>query len=60
MNDTDIRQSDIDSAAAVLTGSVNHTPQQWREFSARTHGRTSDVYARCAELAEARQELAAL
>lgn len=59
MNDTDIRQSDIDSAAAMLlNGNPLMTARQWHAFARVNHGRTHDVYVRCAELAQARQEMA--
>lgn len=61
MNDTDIRERDIDSSATfLLSGFPQHTPQQWRQSAAQNHGRTRDVYARCAEITAARQALSSL
>lgn len=49
MNETDIRQRDIDSGAVMLlNGFPQWTPQQWRDAASNT---------RCAEIAEARREL---
>ncbi|HEY2763899.1 MAG TPA: hypothetical protein VGJ13_07775 [Pseudonocardiaceae bacterium] len=59
--DADMRHRDIDSAAAFLLSGTAYTTQQWRRFAdCNPHTRTGDVYARCAELAAARQELGVL
>lgn len=59
MNETDIRQRNIDSgAAALLSGFPQWTPRQWREAASTTRSwDAADKYTRCAEIAEARQEL---
>lgn len=57
MNDTTIWQRDIDSGAAALLTGTTLTADQWQACADRNHGRTRDIYRRCAEIARFRQEL---
>lgn len=62
LTESELRQRDIDSAADALINACdpNTKPGYWRMCADRTSGRTSDIYARCAEIAGARAELSTL
>jgi hypothetical protein len=57
VNENDIREQDIDSAAALLLGANPYPVEEWDRYAELTQGRTRRVYRRCSDIARARREM---
>ena len=60
MNDYDVRESYIDSAAGMLLENSTHTVEQWHTWADNVLGTPRAIYRRCALIQAFRDQLVEL